>query len=108
MKDGVDAPAACPEGEIGVRMALGATPRAISVMVITHSVALSALGVFSGIGLSVATMRGRSMPLFNVSPLDPLTFVEVALIVGMTGAAAAYLPARRAARMDPVAVIRGE
>jgi ABC-type antimicrobial peptide transport system permease subunit len=94
--------------EIGVRMALGATSRSVSLMVITRSVALSALGVLAGIVLSFATMRGLSMLLFNVSPLDPLTFVEVALIVSLSGAAAAYLPARRAARMDPVAVIRGE
>jgi ABC-type lipoprotein release transport system permease subunit len=56
---------------------------------------------------SVAERRLHTL-LLNVSPLDPLTFVEVASIVRLTGVAAAYLPARRAARMNPVAVIRGE
>jgi putative ABC transport system permease protein len=46
--------------------------------------------------------------LFRVSPLDPPTFLEVALIVIATGVAAAYLPARRAARLDPLAIIRSE
>jgi putative ABC transport system permease protein len=46
--------------------------------------------------------------LFNVSPLDPPTFIAVALIVTLTGVVAAYLPARRAARLDPLAIIRGE
>jgi putative ABC transport system permease protein len=80
----------------------------IVLAVIGRSVALSTAGALLGLGLSVATMRGLSALLFRVSPLDPPTFLEVALIVIATGVAAAYLPARRAARLDPLAIIRSE
>jgi putative ABC transport system permease protein len=94
--------------DLGVRMALGATPRTIALMVVGRSAALAAAGVLLGLALSFATMRGLSAMLFGVSPLDALTFMEVALIVTVTGVTAAYLPARRAARLDPLAIIRGE
>jgi putative ABC transport system permease protein len=94
--------------DLGVRMALGATRRTIALMVVGRSAALSTAGVLLGLGLSVATMRGLSAMLFAVGPLDPPTFIAVASCVTLTGVVAAYLPARRAARLDPLAVIRGE
>jgi putative ABC transport system permease protein len=94
--------------DLGVRMALGATARAIALMVVGRSAALATAGVLLGLASSLATMRGLSAMLYDVSPLDLPTFMEVALIVAVTGVTAAYLPARRAARLDPLAIIRGE
>ncbi len=92
--------------EIGVRMALGATRGAIASMVVGKSAALTGLGVAIGIGLAAATTRLLATLLFQVSPVDPLTFAVVGALVTAVGIGAAYLPARRAARLDPVEVIR--
>jgi putative ABC transport system permease protein len=92
--------------EIGVRMALGATRGAIAAMVVGKSAALTVAGVGIGIGLAMATTRLLSTLLFEVSPVDPLTFAAVSAFVTFLGIAAAYIPARRASRMDPVQVIR--
>ncbi|HVT57477.1 MAG TPA: ABC transporter permease [Thermoanaerobaculia bacterium] len=94
--------------DIGIRMALGATTRKIALMVVGRSAALSSAGVLLGLGLSLATMRGLSALLFHISPLDVPTFAQAALIATAAGVAAAYLPARRAARLDPLSIIRGE
>jgi len=92
--------------EIGVRMALGATRGAIASMVVGKSAALTGLGVAIGIGLAAATTRLLATLLFQVSPVDPLTFAVVGALVTAVGIGAAYIPARRAARLDPVEVIR--
>jgi putative ABC transport system permease protein len=92
--------------EIGVRMALGASRGAIAGMVVGKSVALTVAGVGIGIGLAMATTRLLATLLFEVSPLDPLTFAAVSAFVTILGIVAAYIPARRASRMDPVQVIR--
>jgi len=94
--------------EIGVRMALGATRRAIRVMIVGRACALSAAGVALGIGLSLWTGRLLATLLFDVRPFDPATVALAALVVLATGAAAAYVPARRASAVDPLTVIRGE
>jgi len=90
--------------EIGVRMALGATRGAIASMVVGKSAALTGLGVAIGIGLAAATTRLLATLLFQVSPVDPLTFAVVGALVTAVGIGAAYIPARRAARLDPVEV----
>jgi putative ABC transport system permease protein len=94
--------------EIGVRMALGATRRDIRLMVVGRASGLTAIGVVLGIGLSVVTSRMLSTLLFDVEPFDPATIATVSLLVLATGAGAAYIPARRAARLDPLIAIRGE
>ena len=94
--------------EIGVRMALGATARRVRLMVVGRAGALTAIGVAVGALLSAATMELLSSLLFDVRPFDPPTIAAVALLVGLVGCAAAYIPARRAARLDPLAVIRSE
>jgi putative ABC transport system permease protein len=94
--------------EIGVRMALGANARAIALMVVNRSVGLAAAGIAAGLALSLAATRALQSLLFDVSPTDVPTFVAVALVVMASAVLAAYLPARRAARLDPVSVIRGE
>ena len=89
-------------------MALGATRRAIMLMVVARASGFTAIGVALGIGLSLATSRALSTLLFGVQSFDVATIATVALIVLGTGAAAAYIPARRASMLDPLSVIRGE
>jgi putative ABC transport system permease protein len=95
------------EREIGVRMALGADARRVRRMVVGRSVSLTAVGVAIGIALAAAATRLMATLLFDVSPIDPLAFVTVPAIVIALGAGAAYIPARRATRLDPLGVIRG-
>jgi putative ABC transport system permease protein len=94
--------------EIGVRMALGATRRHIAVAVLGRAAGLTALGIALGAALSAATSRMLSALLFEVHPFDLPLLSTVAVIVAAVGAAAAYLPARRAALVDPLTVIRGD
>ena len=94
--------------EIGVRMALGATGRGIRRMVVARAAGLTAIGVILGIGLSIVTSRLLASLLFEVRPFDAGTIATASLIVLVTSAAAAYIPARRASSVDPLTVIRGE
>jgi ABC-type antimicrobial peptide transport system permease subunit len=88
-------------------MALGASARRIVLMIVGRAGTLTAIGIACGIGLSVATSRLLAALLFDVGPSDPATVAAVALVVGAAGVSAAYLPARRAARLDPLNAIRG-
>jgi predicted permease len=94
--------------EIGVRMALGAPPARIVLMVVARAGAFTALGVLLGVVLSVAAGRALSTLLFNVEPFDLPTISTVSLLVLATGVAAACIPARRAASLDPLVVLRGD
>jgi ABC-type antimicrobial peptide transport system permease subunit len=89
-------------------MALGAPRRGIMRMVVGRALALTALGVAIGAGLCIALGRTLSTFLYAVEPSDPSTMATVSLVVLSTGAVAAYVPARRAARLDPLTVIRSE
>jgi putative ABC transport system permease protein len=92
--------------EIGVRMALGAPRARILLMVIARAGGFTAIGVVLGIALSLATGRALSTLLFSVEPYDLPMIGGVALLVLATGIAAAWIPARRAASLDPLEVIR--
>jgi putative ABC transport system permease protein len=94
--------------EIGVRMALGASRRGIRAMVVGRALALTAVGAGAGLVLSAATSRLLETLLYDVHRFDAGTISTVALIVLATGAAAAYVPARRASSLDPLTVIRGD
>ena len=94
--------------EIGLRMALGATPRDITRMVISRAARVSIAGIVGGLVLSAATTRVLSAFLFEVEPDDPATFWAVATMVLTIALVASYLPARRAARLDPLATMRAE
>ena len=94
--------------EIGVRMALGASRRGIARMVVGRALALTAIGIAIGLVLCASMARALSTFLFAVQPFDPGTLALVTLLVLGIGGAAAYLPARRAARLDPLTVIRNE
>jgi putative ABC transport system permease protein len=92
--------------EIGVRLALGASPHTMMGMVIGDSLRLVAIGVAAGIPLAFAATRALRSLLFDVSPSDPLTFGSATLLLAAAAIAATYLPARRASRIAPVEVLR--
>ena len=94
--------------EIGIRVALGAQVAEVSGLFVRHGLVLTGAGVVVGLVAAAGLTRLMSSLLFGVGALDPLTFGTVA--VGLTGVAliASYLPARRAARMDPVVALRGD
>ena len=77
-------------------------------MVVARASSLTAAGVVIGIGLSLVTSRLLSSLLFEVRPFDGSTIATAAVVVLAASAAAAYVPARRASSVDPLAVIRGE
>jgi len=89
-------------------MALGATRRGILLMVVGRACAFTAIGVAAGVVLSTIASRMLATLLFDVHPFDATTLAGVSLLVLTTGAAAAYIPARRASALDPLTVIRGE
>jgi predicted permease len=94
--------------EIGVRMALGASPGRISRMVIRRGAWLLSLGIVVGLVASFLSARLLSRQIWNVSPFDPITFGAVSLILLIAGLQACIWPARRAARVDPIRALREE
>jgi len=92
--------------ELGVRMALGARPTDIRSLVIGDGVRLAAGGIVVGIAGALVTSRALGALLFGVSATDPITFAIAAAGLALAGIAAAYLPARRASRIDPVVLLR--
>ena len=94
--------------EIGVRMALGAKPSDILRFVVGQGVVLSAGGAIIGILGALGMTRYLTSLLYGVRPDDPLTFVAVAILLGVVALLASYLPARRALRVDPMVALRYE
>lgn len=94
--------------ELGVRTALGASRRVILRMVIGEGAALVLVGVVIGIAIAAAATRGLTALLFGVSRFDPLSYAAVALVMFGVSALACWLPARRAARIDPAITLRAE
>ena len=94
--------------EIGVRIALGARPDAILRLVIRQALILAALGIAIGLIGAFALTRVMSGLLFGVSATDLLTFVITSLLLGSIALMASYIPARRAAKVDPIAALQHE
>jgi predicted permease len=94
--------------ELGVRVALGATGDRISRMVIGEGLTLTAIGAVIGIGGSLLAGKLVTTLLFGVSALDPATIGGVIALLGLVAAMASWLPARRAARVDPLTAMRGD
>ena len=92
--------------EIGVRLALGAEPAAVRAMVLRQGVAVAVIGVAVGLAAAWASTRLMTSLLFDVSARDPVTFATVALALTCVSALAAWLPARRAAGIDPLQALR--
>ncbi len=94
--------------ELGVRLALGAAGRDVGAMILRQSLGLVALGIVLGLAAASALTRLLGGLLFGVPALDPMTFAGVTLLLLGVGAAAASIPAVRAARLDPVRVLSAE
>jgi predicted permease len=92
--------------EMGIRMALGATPRGILLLVLRHGLFMAAAGVLFGLAGAFVLTRLMQSLLFGVRATDPVTYLLVSGLVVATALAACYLPARRAARLDPMRSLR--
>jgi ABC-type antimicrobial peptide transport system permease subunit len=94
--------------EIGIRLALGAEPSELKRMFIRHGVTLAAVGVAIGLATAVGLTRLMKSLLFGISPLDPITYAAVPIVLVAATVIASYLPARRAAAVDPVEALKAE
>jgi ABC-type lipoprotein release transport system permease subunit len=89
-------------------MALGAERQSITAMFVRNGLALAGIGVVCGLVTAFASMRLMSSLLFNVSPVDPVTYATITAGVLITALLACYLPSRRGATVDPVNALRAE
>jgi putative ABC transport system permease protein len=94
--------------EIGVRMALGAAPASIFSLVVGHGLRLSLAGVAAGIVAALAVTRVMQTMLIGIQPTDPLTYAGMIALFFLIAAVSSWLPARRAAALDPTVALRGE
>jgi putative ABC transport system permease protein len=94
--------------EMGVRMALGATPRSVAAGIVRHAALVGSLGLLGGVATGAALSSLIAGLLFGVGPLDPGRYVVVAVSLLALVALAAYVPARRASELDPALVLRSE
>jgi predicted permease len=92
--------------ELGLRMALGATPSHLLRLVMSRGIALTAAGIVGGTAVALASTRLLGYLLYNVSPRDPLSFGSAFLVITLTSLAACFLPAWRATRTDPLQALR--
>jgi hypothetical protein len=94
--------------EIGIRLALGAQKGDLKWMFVRSALVLTCVGVVLGLGAAAALTQSMKALLFGISPLDPLTYIAIPLVLIASAALASYLPARRAASVDPVEALRAE
>jgi hypothetical protein len=94
--------------EIGIRMALGAQIGDVRKMFLRHGLWLTTIGIALGVGAALALSRVMRALLFGVSPMDPMTYAAVSGALAAVMLLAIYLPARRAARVDPVVALRAD
>lgn len=94
--------------ELGLRMALGASARQVLTTVMREGFALTIVGVIIGFGLSLAAGRVLGQALYGITPTDPITYVGVFTLLSGVSLLACYVPARRAARIDPMKALRVE
>jgi ABC-type antimicrobial peptide transport system permease subunit len=94
--------------EIGIRLALGAQKAELRWMFVRSALTLTAIGIVIGLGVAAGVSRLLRTLLFGVSPLDPLSYAAVPLILAAAAAIASFLPACRAAAVNPVDALKGE
>jgi ABC-type antimicrobial peptide transport system permease subunit len=94
--------------EIGIRMALGASAGNLQARIIAETLTLAAIGMALGAGASWALARTLTGFLFGVTATDPVTFLGMLSVLAVVAAAAGYIPARRASRIDPMVALRAQ
>ena len=94
--------------EIGVRIAVGASRRDVLTLVVGGALRLTIVGLAAGLLLAIGAAQLLRSQLYGVSPLDPVTFVGVVALLGAVALLAAWLPARRAAKVDPIVALQAE
>jgi ABC-type antimicrobial peptide transport system permease subunit len=94
--------------EIGIRMALGAQRSEVIGLVLRQSLVMTAVGIVLGLAGAAAVTRYLEGMLFGLTPLDPTTFIAVSLIFAAVATLAAFIPARRATKVDPLTALRYE
>ncbi len=92
--------------EIGIRMALGATPGRVSAMVVRGGMTIAAIGIGAGLAGALVLTRFMKSLLFEIAPTDPATFAAIVGLLAVLALAATYVPARRASRIDPLVALR--
>ena len=92
--------------EIGIRLALGASPRSILSLIVLRGMKLTAFGVVIGLGAALVATQAIASQLFGISSLDVITYFAVTMILAAIGALACWIPARRASRVDPMQALR--
>ena len=94
--------------EIGVRLAVGATPSSVFALIVRQGLVLSAAGIAIGLAAALGLAQTMASMLVGVGARDPMTFVVITLLFLLVAATASVLPARRAAAVDPTTALRGE
>ena len=94
--------------EVGIRVALGASPRELARLFVAHGLVLALLGVACGLIAAIALTRLLASLLFNVNPLDPLTYALVSIGLLLAAVLASYIPTLRAMGADPITALRAE
>jgi len=92
--------------ELAIRLAIGATPRDIAALVVRHALTWTGTGTVIGLGLALAVTRFLASFLYGINPTDLFTFVSVPVLIAFVAGLAAFLPARRASRQDPLVTLR--
>jgi len=94
--------------EIGIRLALGAQPRQVLAMILREATWISLAGIVVGMGAALVLAQAVKSMLYGLQPADPVSLVSGALLLVLVGLAASWLPARRAASVQPVEALRHE
>ena len=94
--------------EIGIRMALGASPENVRKMVVLQGMRLAAIGVVIGVAAALGLTRFMAGLIYGVKTWDPTVFISVAVLLSAVSWFATYIPARRASRVDPMVSLRYE
>jgi putative ABC transport system permease protein len=94
--------------EIGLRMALGAQLRHVRQLILGQGMILASIGLAIGLAVVLILARVHTSMLYGVSPTDPITFIAITFLLAAVALVACYIPARRAARVDPMVALREE